>query len=111
MSILKDAPQGAQVLDLPGARAARAEARAAAGAPAGYLHLAVGYVETKAEVPLSSLEDFDSGAIKAGLTALLADPADVGVVLEDGLTTDDLSAIMRFITGLDSGESKASPAS
>lgn len=109
MAILKDAPAGAQVFDLDAARAARAEARAASGAGNPFLKLAAGYVEAKAEVPLTAMDDFTAGNLSDGLAALVVDPADVQSLLADGLTTDDVAAILKFITGADSGESVASP--
>lgn len=111
MSIQKEAPAGAQVLDLGAARAARSEARAAAGAGNPFVKLTAGYVETKPEVPLSAMDDFAAGNLTAGVAALVADPEDVQPLLADGLTNDDVSAILKFISGLDTGESTASPAS
>lgn len=109
MTIRTEAPAGANVLDIDAARAARAEARADSGGT--FLKLDAGYVEVKAEVPLAAMDDFQSGEITRGLTALFADPADVPTVVASGLTTDDVSEILKFITGVDLGESSASSAS
>ncbi len=107
MSIRKDAPEGAQILDLGAARAARSEA----GQTNPFLKLTAGFVEVRTEVPLTAMDAFTAGNLTRGLTSLLADPADATVLLEDGLTTADVAAIIRFISGLDQGESSASPAS
>ena len=108
MSILKEAPAGAKVLDLGAERVARAEARAAAGDGAPVLKLAAGYVEVRSEIPLSVAEDIQRD-LKVGLAGLLVDPADVEALYADGLSTGDLEAITKFITGNTLGESVASP--
>jgi hypothetical protein len=111
VSIRKDAPEGAHVLDLSAARAARAEARAAAGEGNPFLKLTVGYVEVKAEVPLAAMDFFTASDLTKGISALVADPEDVQTLLDDGLSTEDVTAILKFIGGTDQGESPASPAS
>lgn len=111
MAILSTAPEGARVLDLDAARAARAEARAAAGEGLPVIKVSAGYVEVSPEVDLIAGEDFLAGRFREGLALLLADPSDVDAVLAGGLSKDDLNAIGEFITGLSVGESPASPAS
>lgn len=108
MTILSSAPEGATVFDLDGARAARAEARAAAGVGLPVLKVSAGYIEVKPEVDLDSADLFLAGDLKGGLAKLLADPADVDAVLAGGLSREDLDAIGTFITGLNQGESPAS---
>jgi len=108
MSILTDAPEGAKVLDLSAARVARAEARAASGEGMSVIKVDAGYVQVKAELDLEAAEDFLAGRFRAGLTKLLADPADVDALLADGLSKGDLDAIGEFITGTTQGESLAS---
>jgi len=109
MAILSEAPIGAQILDLGAARAARAEARVAAGEGNPYLKLAAGYVEVKSEVALTVAFDFKNEDIKGGLAGLLVDPTDLDALLADGLTTTDLQEISKFIAGNSLGESSASP--
>jgi len=109
MSILKAAPEGASILDLGAARAARAEARAAAGQGNPFLKLAVGYVEVLPEIPVGVAVDFNAGRIEEGLAGLLADKGDVAALIADGLTKSDMDAISDFITGSPLGESSASP--
>lgn len=109
MSILTEAPAGAQILDLGAARAARAEARVAAGDSGSYLKLAAGYVAVKEEVALSTAFELQNGDIKGGLSGLLVDPTDVDALLADGLTTADFQAISKFIAGAGLGELPASP--
>lgn len=102
MSILKKAPEGVEVLDLAPIRAARAEALT--GQPLRVIKLEAGYVGVKAELDVMSADDFAAGHIKAGLAKLLADPADVDVLVKDGLTKDDLNTIVEFVTGNSLGE-------
>ena len=104
MAILSDAPKGADVLDLGAARAARAEARASAP----YIKLSAGYVQANAEVRIDTALMVDQGDVRGVLTALVIDPSDVDVLLEDGLTAQDIQAILQWITGLSMGESQAS---
>ena len=109
MTILKKAPEGAEVLDLGAARAARAEARAASGQGASFLKFGAGYVEVKPEFALSVAFDFKAENIQEGLAGLLVDPADLDALLKDGLTAQDLEGITAFISGSMLGESQASP--
>lgn len=104
MAILKKAPAGAVVLDLEAARAARAEARAAAGEAISVIKLAAGFVQVRPELDLLCAEDFANARFHDGLAKLLVDQDDVDVLLEDGLTKDDLDAISSFITGTEPGE-------
>ncbi|MBC7594530.1 MAG: hypothetical protein H7288_11430 [Kineosporiaceae bacterium] len=108
MSILSEAPAGANVLDLGAARVARAEARAAAGLANPYIKLAAGFVEVRAEFDIGVALDFQAEDIKGGLTKLLVDPADVDALINDGLSAADLTAITEFVTGSTLGESSAS---
>lgn len=109
MSILKEAPAGAPVFDVGQARAARAEARAAAGDPNPVLKLEAGYVEVNPEFNITVGESLSAGKIREALAGLLADPADVDVLIEDGVSAQDLKALIDFL-GSSVGESKASPA-
>ncbi len=111
MAILAAAPEGAQVLDVEAARAARAEARAAAGQGNPFIKVAAGFIEVRPEVDIESAENFLAGRLREGLAKLLIDPADVDVVLAGGLSRADLDAIGEFVMGATSGESQASPAS
>jgi hypothetical protein len=103
MSILKKAPEGSQVLDLGAARAARAEARAAAGEGDSFIKLSVGYVQVLPEVPLSAAVILESGDIKTGLAGILTDPADVDALLAE-ITTHDVESLVTLITGTPLGE-------
>lgn len=104
MSVLQVAPDGSQVLDLDAARAARAEARAAAGTPSQYLKISAGYVELAPEIDVLAAEDFSRGEITVGLAKILADPTDIAAIVEVGLTKRDLEQIVGFITGTTLGE-------
>ena len=104
MAILSEAPEGSAVLDFGAARAARAEARAASGKGSSFLKLAAGYVEVLPEFPLSVADAFKAEDITAGLAGLLVDPTDVGVLMADGLTAQDLEALTKFISGVSLGE-------
>jgi len=108
MSIRDTAPEGAKVLDVGAARVARAEARAAAGDGLPWIKVTAGYIEVRPEVDLEAAEDFLGARFRAGLMKLLVDPADVDVLLSDGLSKGDLDAIGEFITGTTQGESLAS---
>ena len=108
MSVLKKAPVGAQVLDIGAVRAARAEARSAAGEGNPFLKISKGYIEVKAEIPVEVAFTLQSD-IKAGLAGLLVDPKDIDPLFADGLTAQDLVAITGLITGNTLGESLASP--
>jgi len=104
MAILKDAPEGAKVLDLAAARAAREEARVQAGEAKPVIKLEAGFVEVNPEVDVLAAEAFTEGHIRDGLAKLLADPADIDVLVEGGLSRFDLEAIVNFITGVGLGE-------
>lgn len=104
MAILKTAPAGSQVLDLGAARAARVEARAAAGEPLQLVKLDAGYVEVSPEFDVLCAEDFASGRMRAGLAKLLADPADIDALIEGGLSKDDLESLVEFVSGKSLGE-------
>ena len=108
MSVLKKAPLGAQVLDIGAGRAARAEARSAAGEGNPFLKISKGFIEVKAEIPVEVAFILQSD-IKAGLAGLLVDPKDIESLFADGLTAQDLVAITGLITGNTLGESSASP--
>ena len=110
MSILKKAPEGAEVLDLGAGRVARAEARAAEGKGSPFLKISAGFIAVKAEIPVEVAYTLQSD-VKAGLAGLLVDPADVDSLFADGLTKEDLEAITGLITGKSLGESSASPKS
>ncbi len=111
MSILMTAPDGANVLDLDAARAARAEARAAAGEANPFIKVSAGYIEVRPEIDLLVIEDFNANRISAALERLLVDPADVPALLSAGLSSADLQGITEFVTGKTLGESLASTAS
>ncbi len=108
MSILTTLPEGARVLDLDAARAARAEARAAAGDGPPYVKVAAGYIAMRPEMDLEAGEDFMAGKLREGLAKMLADPADLDALLADGFSKDDLNAIGEYVTGASLGESSAS---
>ena len=108
MSILKKAPEGAEVLDLGAARVARAEARAAEGLGAKFLKISAGFIEVKVEIPVEVAFTLQSD-IKAGLEGMLVDPTDIDALLTDGLTAQDLEAMTALVTGKSLGESSASP--
>lgn len=110
MSIRSEAPAGAQVLDLDAARAARAEARVAAGDVNPVIKLAAGFVDVNPEFDVLAAENFSKGDIRGGLTKILADPADIDELVKGGLSTDDLESIVKFVTGVELGESTPSPA-
>ena len=104
MAILSEAPEGSEVLDFGAARAARAEARAAAGKGSTFVKLAAGFVEVRPEFALSVADAFKAEDIKAGLAGMLVDPADALALLADGLTAQDLEALTKFISGVTLGE-------
>jgi hypothetical protein len=106
MTISKKAPEGADVLDLGAARAARAEARA--GHPNPVIRLSSGFVDLKPEMDILIAEDLTGGKVKSALVRLLADPADADALLAEGISDDDLKAIIEFATGKNLGESSAS---
>ena len=86
MTILKKAPEGAEVLDLGAGRVARAEARAAEGKGSPFLKISAGFIAVKAEIPVEVAYTLQSD-VKAGLAGILVDPADVDALLADGLTS------------------------
>jgi hypothetical protein len=102
MSIRDSAPEGAEVLDLGAARAARAEARVGKALPV--IKLAAGFVEVSPEMDVLSADDFAAGRIREGLAKLLADPADVDELVKGGISKDDLEQIVQFVTGNSLGE-------
>ncbi|MFF1633974.1 hypothetical protein [Leifsonia sp. NPDC058248] len=104
MTVLSEAPAGAQVLDLDAARAARAEARAAAGDPSPYIKVSGGFVAVRPEIDVLAAEDLQSGRLREGLSKLLADPADIDTLVAGGVTQADLELLTNLITGLTPGE-------
>lgn len=104
MAILTTLPGDANVLDIQAERAARAEVRAAAGKGNSYVKLAAGYVAIKPELPIDLAIRLQDEDLKGALMGLLADPDDVDALLADGLSAEDLSAILTFITGKSLGE-------
>lgn len=109
MTIRTEAPEGARVLDLEAARAARAEARV--GQPLPVVKLSAGYIDVKPEIDLLCVEDLKAGRFREGLARLLADPDDVDTLLSSGLTDADALLLTKFVTGQEPGESSASPTS
>ena len=109
MSILKKAPDGANVLDLEAGRLSRAEIRAGKGEGDPYLKLKAGYVRVKPEIPIVVAFLLEAEKIEEALKGLLVDPDDLDALLEDGLTKDDLEGISALVTGKSLGESQASP--
>lgn len=107
MTVLKSAPEGAKVIDLDQFRKVRAEVRDQAGVAASLVKLAAGYVPVKAEIPLEATFLFQEGKLRPGLESMLEDPADVDALLADGLTAQDLSAIITFLNE-QAGEALAS---
>jgi len=108
VTIRKKVPEGAEVLDLGAARAARAEARAAEGLGAKFLKISAGYIEVKVEIPVEVAFTLERD-VKAGLAGILVDPTDIDALLADGLTSQDLEAMQALVTGKSLGESSASP--
>lgn len=108
MAILSEAPAGANILDLGQARAARAEARAAAGEGNPLVKLTAGYVEVKPEFDIFIGELLMVGKTRDALTGLLVHPEDVDALIGEGLTPADLNAIVEFIGGVTLGEAQAS---
>ena len=106
MALLKKAPDGAKVLDLPSARLARAEARV--GEPSSYIKLTAGYVEIKPELDVLVVGDLIEGNVKDALLRLFTDPKDVDVVMAEGISDIDLKAIFEFASGKSLGEFSAS---
>jgi hypothetical protein len=104
MAIRNEAPEGAEVFDIEAARQARAEVRAAEGKGNPFLKLSAGYVEVKSEFPITVAFKFQAEDIRGGLEDFLADPADIDVLLENGLSAQDLQEITKFVAGLTLGE-------
>lgn len=104
MTIQKTAPDGANVLDLAGARAGRAEARALAGESNPLLKLEAGFIELRPEIDITTSDDFLAGRTRVALSKLLVDPTDVDELLKSGLSTGDLAAITEFVAGKTPGE-------
>jgi len=104
MALLNKAPEGVVVLDLNAERVARAEQRARDGKGNPFLKLDAGYVELKAEFPITVAELFQALEIRAGLEVILADSTDVDALLEAGLSGQDIGAITKFVAGLTLGE-------
>lgn len=102
MSILSEAPAGAEVIDLAAARAARAEVDATQ--PPVLLKIEAGYIQLKREVDVLCAEDFSEGHIRDGLSKLLEDPADIDELVKRGLSKADLEAIVNHVTGSTLGE-------
>ena len=109
MTILKKAPQGANVLDLEAGRLSRAEIRAGKGEGDPYLKLKAGFIQVKSEIPIVVAFLLEAEKIEEALKGLLVDPADLEALLADGLTKDDLEGISDLVTGKSLGESLASP--
>lgn len=101
MAILKSVAEGSETLDLGAARSARIEAR---GDVKRYIKLTAGYVEVLPEIPLSAGILFKNQDIQGGLAGMLLDPTDADLILKDGLTDDDLTAIAVFMSGKSLGE-------
>lgn len=104
MAILSKVPEGASVLDLAPARAARAEARAESGAGNPLLKLAVGFVELRPEICVEAAALLAEGNLRGGLGMLLADPSDLDAIFNEGLTKEDVHTLTVFISGLTPGE-------
>lgn len=104
MAVFDSIPEGAEVIDLGAARAARAEARQTKT----YIKVSAGYIEVKPEIALETADAFTEGRVREGIEAMLADPADVDVLYKDGLSTEDLQVIVEHISGKSLGESLAS---
>lgn len=107
MTVLKSAPDGAKVLDLDAFRKIRAEVREQAGAADPLIKLAAGFVAVKAETPLEATFLFQAAKLREGLELMLVDPSDVDVLLADGLTAQDLAALLTFLNE-QAGEALAS---
>jgi hypothetical protein len=105
MAILNEVPEGSEVVDLGAARAAREEIRVAEGKSQAFLKLDAGYVQVKPEFSVMIAAHFERDEIVAGLAGLLVDPSDVEALIQYGLSKEDLTEIMKFLTGLTVGES------
>ena len=102
MSVLKEAPAGAAVLDIAELRAARAEAQKDQAGPV--VKVEAGYLQLKREIDVTAAIDFAAGKFRPGLEKLLEDPADVDALIAGGLSTDDINALTQFISGRSLGE-------
>jgi len=102
MAIVKKAPAGAKVFDLPAARTARAEARA--GEPSSFIKLSAGYVEIKPELEISVLDLLNEGSIKEAFVRLFVDPKDADALFAEGVSDQDAKAIFEFVAGKSLGE-------
>jgi hypothetical protein len=103
--ILKDAPEGAKVLDLAALHQARAEARK--DEPLVLVKLSQGFVALAPEITLDAALLMRDGDIRGGIAGLLADPADADALLKDGLTAPDIAELTKFLNA-SLGESLAS---
>lgn len=102
MSILSEAPAGAEIIDLAAARAARAEVDATL--PPVLLKIDVGYIQLARDIDVLCAEDFTEGHFRTGLSKLLADPTDIDAIITYGLSKDDLEKIIQYVTGVALGE-------
>lgn len=102
MTVLQEAPEGAEVIDIASARAARAEIDATL--PPVLLKIDAGFVQLRRELDVLCAEDFTSGRFRAGLAKILADPADIDELVAFGLSRPDLEQIVNHITGKTLGE-------
>lgn len=102
MAILQTAPEGAEVIDIAAARAARAEVDATL--PPVLVKIDAGYVQLSREIDVLCADDFTDGHIRAGLAKILQDPADIDAIVSYGLSKDDLEQIVNYITGKTLGE-------
>ena len=105
MALVKKAPAGAKVFDLPAARSARAEARK--DEPAVFLKLSAGYVEIKPELDIFVIEELLQGQVKPALIRLFVDPTDADALLKEGISDEDMRAIFEFAAGKPLGEFSA----
>jgi len=104
--ILKDAPAGSAILDLEAVRAARTEAHKDEAGPV--VKVSAGYLQLRREIDVTAGMDFARAKFREGLEKLLEDPADVDDLLSGGFSTDDINAVINFISGRSLGESPAS---
>lgn len=102
MSILKNAPAGAEIIDVAGARAARAEVDATL--PPVLLKIDAGFIQLRRDIDVLCAEDFTSGRFREGLSKILTDPADIDELVKYGLSRPDLEQIVDHITGHALGE-------
>ncbi|MEO6116013.1 MAG: hypothetical protein ABIP33_06475 [Pseudolysinimonas sp.] len=100
--ILKEAPEGSEVLDLDGLRAARAEL--VKDEPGPVVKIVAGFIELKPSLDVTAAIDFSEGRFRDGLGKLLADPSDVDELIKTGFSTDDINSLTMFIAGRSLGE-------